>query len=68
MQPAEHALTEFAPAQHQFLQQILHAWQNQQLEKVIFSQYSGEEARLEKIILRPILLKNQAYLQATWRY
>ncbi|MFB2538033.1 MULTISPECIES: SAM-dependent methyltransferase [unclassified Acinetobacter] len=55
-------------AQQQFIAEVLTAWQQQQLEKIIFSQYRGEQSDLEKITLRAIVLKNQPHLQATWRY
>lgn len=39
-----------------------------QLEKITLSKYKGNEAHLEKILIRPIMLKNQPMLSFVYHY
>nr|WP_227515641.1 SAM-dependent methyltransferase [Acinetobacter qingfengensis] len=52
----------------EFVQHLKQSWQDQQLLRVIFSQYHGDEPKLQKITLRPIVLKDQVLLSVIYRY
>ena len=52
----------------EFFQHIQHAWQSNTLQRLIFSQYQGEEANLQKLMIRPITLKDELQLQVVYRY
>ena len=51
----------------QFFDYVQDAWQQQQLQKLIFSQFRHSHD-LQKIMMRPIQLKGINKLSATWRY
>ncbi len=57
--PPEHTL---------FLEYIQQAWQTQQFDRLILSQYQGELAQLQKMIVRPIVLKAEQQLHVVYRY
>lgn len=52
----------------EFFQHIQQAWQSNTLQRLIFSQYQGEEANLQKLMIRPITLKDELQLQVVYRY
>lgn len=52
----------------EFFQHIQHVWQSNTLQRLIFSQYQGEEANLQKLMIRPITLKDELQLQVVYRY
>ncbi|WP_122899048.1 SAM-dependent methyltransferase [Acinetobacter sp. B51(2017)] len=54
--------------EQQFLQACLVAIQQQQLERIIFSQYKGSIENLEKMTVRLIELQNVATLNCLYRY
>lgn len=54
--------------EQQFLQTCLVAIQQQQLERIIFSQYKGSIENLEKMTVRLIELQNVATLNCLYRY
>ena len=54
--------------EQQFLDTVQQAIENNQLERVIFSQYRGELVDLEKITLRLINLQNDTVLNALYRH
>lgn len=52
----------------EFFQHIQQAWQSNTLQRLIFSQYQGEDANLQKLMIRPITLKDELQLQVVYRY
>ncbi|MCH4246318.1 MAG: SAM-dependent methyltransferase [Acinetobacter populi] len=56
------------PNQLEFFNQVEQAWQQQHFERIILSQYHGEIAKLEKITVRSIVLKDQTLLNVVYRY
>lgn len=54
--------------QQDFLQAVQEAWQNQNLDRIIASQYKGAEEQLQKITARPVLLKNEKQMTVVYRY
>ena len=54
--------------EQQFLDAVQQAIESNQLERVVFSQYRGELADLEKITMRLISLQNEIVLSALYRY
>lgn len=57
-----------SPEQTEFLNLVAEVWQNQNLDRIICSQYKGEEAELQKITFRPVTLKNQLQVKVVYRY
>lgn len=60
--------TALQQAQADFLQNVCFAWQQQTLQRLILSQYQGELEQLQKISVRPIVLKDQPQLHVVYRY
>ncbi len=56
------------PKQLEFLHQVQQVWQHQQFDRLILSQYQGELPQLQKIVVRPVLLKQQLHLSVLYRY
>ena len=56
------------PEQQDFLAHITAAWQTQQFERLILSQYQGQLMQLQKVIVRPIQLKGQRQVHVVYRY
>ena len=52
----------------EFFQHIQHAWQSSTLQRLILSQYQGDEPNLQKLMIRPITLKDELQLQVVYRY
>ena len=53
---------------HEFFQHIQQAWQSNTLQRLILSQYQGDEPNLQKLMIRPITLKDELQLQVVYRY
>ncbi|WP_151981177.1 class I SAM-dependent methyltransferase [Acinetobacter guerrae] len=62
------ALVIDSPQEQQFIELIQQTIQSQQFERLILSQYKGEEAELEKITFRVVELQQQAKLSALYHY
>ena len=56
------------PEEQQLLDLFQQALENQQLERLVLSQYKGELEQLEKMTLRVIQLNGQATLQCLYRH
>ncbi|WP_374294159.1 SAM-dependent methyltransferase [Acinetobacter sp.] len=52
----------------EFFQHIQHAWQSSTLQRLILNQYQGDEPNLQKLMIRPIKLKDELQLQVVYRY
>jgi hypothetical protein len=52
----------------EFFQHIQQAWQSNTLQRLILSQYQGEKANLQKLMIRSIKLKDELQLQVVYRY
>lgn len=52
----------------EFFQHIQQAWQSSTLQRLILSQYLGDEPNLQKLMIRPIKLKDELQLQVVYRY
>lgn len=52
----------------EFFQHIQQAWQSNTLQRLILSQYQGDEPNLQKLMIRPITLKDELQLQVVYRY
>lgn len=52
----------------EFFQHIQQAWQSSTLQRLILSQYQGDEPNLQKLMIRPITLKDELQLQVVYRY
>jgi hypothetical protein len=46
----------------QFLQTLTEAFQNTQLVRLVLSKYQGEDPELQRLVIRPVLLKNELQL------
>lgn len=53
---------------HQLQRMISSSFTAAQLEKITLSKYKGDQANLEKILIRPIMLKNQPMLSFVYQY
>ena len=53
---------------HEFLAILTQSLTSQTFQRVIFSQYQGEEAELEKITCRPVMLQDQQKISFVYRY
>lgn len=60
--------TVLSSAQQEFLHAVQEAWHNQNLDRIIASQYQGDDAQLQKITARPVLLKNEKQITVVYRY
>ncbi len=52
----------------EFFQHIQQAWQSNTLQRLILSQYQGEKANMQKLMIRSIKLKDELQLQVVYRY
>jgi hypothetical protein len=52
----------------EFLQLLQQAWQAQQWIRLTLSKYRGDTPHLQKILLRPVQLKQQSMLAVVYRY
>ena len=56
------------PAVQQFLAGLQDSLQQQSAERLVLSKYKGLEAGLEKMTVRPVVIKQQALLSFVYRY
>jgi len=54
--------TEVDPKFLQFLQLLTDAFQNGQFVRLVLSKYQGDSAELQRLVIRPVLLKNELQL------
>ncbi|RVU35597.1 SAM-dependent methyltransferase [Rheinheimera riviphila] len=54
--------TEADPKLLQFLQLLTDAFQNGQLVRLVLSKYQGDDPELQRLVIRPVLLKNELQL------
>ncbi len=57
-----HVSATIDPKLQQFLQRLTDAFHNQQLVRLVLSKYQGGDPELQRLVIRPVLLKNDLQL------